>query len=115
MSKFDFDQTTDPDYEAGFNTPEHKFKVSIGSTSLFENLGFNINYRWSDEYFWQSTFADATIDARHVVDAQVNYTISKLKSVIKIGGANLGGKEYYSAPGVGKIGSQFYASWTINP
>jgi outer membrane receptor protein involved in Fe transport len=114
-AKFDFDQSTDPDYEAGFNTPEHKVKVSFGNTNLFENLGFNINYRWSDEYFWQSTFADATIDARNVVDAQVNYTVPSIKSTFKIGGANIGGKEYYSAPGVGKIGSQYYVSWTINP
>jgi iron complex outermembrane recepter protein len=114
-AKFDFDQSTDPDYEAGFNTPENKVKLSFGSTNVIENLGFNINYRWSDEYFWESTFADATIDARSVVDAQVNYTIPSIKSTFKIGGANLGGKEYYSAPGVGKIGSQYYVSWTINP
>jgi outer membrane receptor protein involved in Fe transport len=115
LAKFDFDQATDPDYEAGFNTPENKVKVSFGSTELFENLGFNINFRWSDEYLWQSSFADAVIDARSTLDAQVNYTIPKWKSIVKVGGANLGGKEYFSAPGVGKIGSQFYVSWTINP
>ena len=114
-AKFDFDQSTDPDYEAGFNTPEHKVKASFGSTDVFENLGFNINVRWSDEYMWESTFADALIDARTVVDAQVNYTVPRWKSTFKIGGANLGGKEYYSAPGVGKIGSQFFFSWTLNP
>ena len=114
-SKFDFDQDTDPDYEAGFNTPEHKIKASFGNTNLFENFGFNINYRWSDEFLWESSFADDMVDARSVVDAQVNYTIPKWKSVIKLGGANIGGKEYYSAPGVGKIGSQYYISWTLNP
>ena len=114
-AKFDFDQASDPDYEAGFNTPENKVKFSIGNTELIENLGFNVNVRWSDEYFWQSTFADAIIDARTVVDAQINYTVPQWKSTFKIGGANLGGKEYLSAPGNGKIGSQFFASWTINP
>ena len=53
------------------------------------------------------------VEARSVVDAQINYTIPNLKSVIKLGGANLGGKEYFSAPGVGATGSQFYLSWTI--
>ncbi|MHB1148576.1 MAG: TonB-dependent receptor [Lutibacter sp.] len=115
FSKFEFDQASDPDYEASFNTPEHKVKVSFGNTDLFENFGFNINYRWSDEYLWESTFANAMVDARSVVDAQINYTIPKWKSVFKIGGANIGGKEYYSAPGVGKIGSQYFVSWTINP
>lgn len=114
-AKFDFNQSSDPDYEAGFNTPENKVKVSFGSTNLIENLGFNIDYRWNDSYLWQSTFADGIIASRNVVDAQINYTVSKWKSVFKIGGSNLGGKEYYSAPGVGKIGSQFYFSWTLNP
>lgn len=115
LSKFEFDQASDPDYEASFNTPEHKVKVSFGNTNLFENFGFNINYRWSDIYLWESTFANAMIDARSVVDAQINYTIPKWKSTFKIGGANIGGKEYYSAPGVGKIGSQYFVSWTVNP
>ena len=115
FAKFDFDQASDPDYEAGFNTPEHKVKVSFGNTALIENLGFNVNVRWNDEYLWESTFVNAMVDARTVVDAQVNYTVHKWKSLFKIGGANLGGKEYYSAPGVGKIGSQYFVSWTINP
>jgi iron complex outermembrane receptor protein len=115
FAKFDFDQATDPDYEAGFNTPEHKVKVSFGNTDVMENLGFNIDLRWNDEYLWESTFADAVIGAKTVVDAQINYTVHKWKSVFKIGGANIGGKEYMSAPGNGSIGSQFFASWTINP
>lgn len=115
LSKFEFDQASDPDYEASFNTPEHKVKVSFGNTELFENFGFNINYRWSDIYLWESTFANAIVDARSVVDAQINYSIPKWKSLFKVGGANIGGKEYYSAPGVGKIGSQYFVSWTINP
>lgn len=115
LSKFEFDQASDPDYEASFNTPEHKVKVSFGNTALFENFGFNINYRWSDIYLWESTFANAIVDARSVVDAQINYSIPKWKSTFKIGGANIGGKEYYSAPGVGKIGSQYFVSWTVNP
>lgn len=113
-SKFDFDQASDPDFEAGFNTPEHKFKLQFGNSNVMKNFGFNVNLRWQDEYLWESSFADATIDARTLVDAQINYRIPKWKSVIKLGGANLGGKEYLSAPGVGAIGSQYFVSWTIN-
>ncbi|MDP2068482.1 MAG: TonB-dependent receptor [Lutibacter sp.] len=115
FAKFDFDQASDPDYEAGFNTPEHKVKVSFGNENLFKNFGFNLNLRWNDEYLWESSFADAIIEAKTVVDAQINYTVPQWKSVFKIGGANIGGKEYFSAPGSGNIGSQFFASWTINP
>ncbi|MDB9842445.1 TonB-dependent receptor [Polaribacter sp.] len=113
-AKFEEAGGSDPDFEAGFNTPEHKVKVQFGKTDLFNNFGFNVNYRWQDEFLWQSSFYDGMVDARSVVDAQINYTIPNLKSVVKLGGANLGGKEYYSAPGVGATGSQFYLSWTIN-
>ena len=113
-AKFDFDQSSDLDFEAGFNTPEHKLKFQVGKSELFKNFGFNVNVRWQDEYYWESSFHDTMIDARTVIDAQVNYRIPHLKSVIKLGGANLGGQEYFSAPGVGAIGSQFFMSWTIN-
>lgn len=114
FAKFKEEGGSDPDFEAGFNTPEHKVKVQFGKTDLFKNFGFNVNYRWQDEFLWQSSFYDGMVDARSVLDAQVNLTIPNLKSVVKLGGANLGGKEYFSAPGVGATGSQFYLSWTIN-
>ena len=111
---FEEEGGSDPNFEAGFNTPEHKVKVQFGKTDLFKNFGFNVNYRWQDEFLWQSSYYDGMVDARSVVDAQINLTIPNLKSVVKLGGANLGGKEYFSAPGVGATGSQFYLSWTIN-
>ena len=48
------------------------------------------------------------------LDAQINYAVPSIKSVFKVGGTNLTGKEYLSAPGVGAIGSQYFISWTIN-
>jgi len=113
-AKFEFDQASDPDFEPSFNTPEHKVKFQIGKQELFKNFGFNVNVRWQDDYLWQSTFHDAVIESRTVLDAQINYTIPELKSVIKVGGANLTGQEYLSAPGVGAIGTQVYVSWSIN-
>ena len=113
-SKFDFNRSSDPDFEPGFNTPEHKVKFQFGHTDLFENFGFNVNVRWQDEFLWESTFHDGIVDARTVLDAQVNYKIPSIKSVFKLGGANLTGQEYFSAPGIGAIGSQYYISWTIN-
>ena len=113
-AKFEETGGSNPDFEAGFNTPEHKVKVQFGKEKLFKNLGFNVNYRWQDSFLWESSFYDGMVAARSVVDAQVNYAIPSLKSIIKLGGANLGGKEYFSAPGVGATGSQYYLSWTIN-
>jgi len=114
LAKFDFDQESDPDFAAGFNTPEHKVKFSLGSQNIIGHLGFNINIRWSDEYLWQSTIANAVIPQRTVGDAQINYAVPKMKSLFKLGGSNLGGKEYQSAPGSPYIGSQFFVSWVFN-
>ncbi|CAL2102362.1 TonB-dependent Receptor Plug Domain [Tenacibaculum sp. 190130A14a] len=113
-SKFDFDQAKDPDFEAGFNTPEHKVKAQFGHPNLFENFGFNVSARWQNEFYWQSTFLEGNVEDRTVIDAQINYAVPSIKSIFKVGGTNLTGEEYLSAPGVGAIGSQYYISWTIN-
>lgn len=113
-AKLDFDQASEPDFSTSFNTPEHKVKVSLSNENLFKDFGFGVNVRWSDFYFWQASIANAMIPARTVVDAQINYSIPSLKSIFKIGGTNLGGKEFQSAVGGPFIGSQFYLSWTIN-
>lgn len=114
-AQFDFDQAKDPSFEAGFNTPKHRVKGSISNDKLFKNFGFNVSARWSDEYLWESTFADGMIDAATVVDAQVSYGIPSLKSVLKVGATNLGGKEYRQLLGPGLIGQQYFVSLTINP
>jgi len=114
-ARFIFDQILSPDHNASFNTPEHKLKISFGKSDLFKNLGFKINYRYNTEYLWQQAIADALIPANSVFDAQITYRVPKLKSLIKIGGTNIGGNEYRSSPGVGYIGSQYYISFIINP
>jgi hypothetical protein len=114
FTKLDFDRATDPDLMLNFNTPEHKFKASFGNAELFDNFGFNINYRFSDDYFWEATFGQGVIPEFHVVDAQINYTIPSIKSTIKIGGNNILGDEYFTAFGTGFIGSMYYVGLTIN-
>ncbi|WP_142784334.1 TonB-dependent receptor [Changchengzhania lutea] len=113
-TKQDFDQAAFPDFITSFNTPEHKTKLSFGNTELFKNFGFNAAWRWSDTYYWQATFGNGQIPAYHVIDAQINYTVPSLKSSFKVGATNLLGDEYFTAIGVGSIGSMYYLSWTIN-
>ncbi|MDM9631313.1 TonB-dependent receptor [Robiginitalea aurantiaca] len=114
-AEFEFDQASFPDFRTQFNTPNHKVKASFGHTQLFKNFGFNINYRWSDAYEWQNTFADGPIPSFSVLDAQVNYAVPSFKSVFKLGGSNILGEDYFSAVGTGIVGSIFYVSWTVNP
>ena len=114
FTKLDFDRDANPDVMLNFNTPEHKFKASFGNEQLFKNFGFNVSYRFSDDYFWEATFGNGVIPEFHVVDAQINYEVPSIKSSFKLGGTNLTGKEYYTAFGTGYIGSMYYLSWTIN-
>jgi outer membrane cobalamin receptor len=114
-AEFKFDQAKDPSFEAGFNTPKHRVKASFGNEKLFKNFGFNVSGRYNTSYLWQSTFADGIIAAATVIDAQVNYELPKLKSTLKLGASNIGGKEYGQVLGAGLIGQQYFASWTINP
>ncbi len=113
-AKLDFDRDTYPDFTTNFNTPEHKFKASFGNTEVFENVGFNIAYRYSDDYYWEATFGNGIVPEYHVLDAQVSLKVPSFKSTFKAGATNLLGDEYFTAFGTGFIGSMYYVGWTIN-
>jgi outer membrane receptor protein involved in Fe transport len=114
-AEFQFDQEEDPDFVPGFNTPKHRIKGSFGNPKAFKNFGFNVNVRWNSEYLWQSSFSEGTVPENTVLDAQINYAIPTLKTVLKLGAANLFGEDYTQVIGAGKIGQQWFASITINP
>ena len=113
-SVLEFDQEAYPDFSTNWNTPEDKWKVQFGNTNLFDNVGFNVAWRWFTDFYWESTFGNGDVPSTHVIDAQINFTLPKWNSVIKIGGANIGGDEYFTAFGSGFIGTQYYISWTAN-
>lgn len=114
-AQFDFNQDEDPSFISYFNTPKHRVKASLSNTKLFKNFGFNINWRWSEQYKWESSFADGMIPSISVFDAQASYALPALKSVLKVSGTNIGGKDYLQVVGAGRIGQQWLVSWTINP
>jgi len=111
-SVLEFDEEKYPDFATYWNTPEHKVKVQFGNTNILENVGFNVAWRWFSDFYWESTFGNGDVPATHVIDAQINFSLPKLNSTIKIGGANLGSHEYFTAFGSGFIGQQYYISWT---
>ncbi len=114
FTQLDFDRELYPDVMLNFNTPEHKFKANFGNPELFKNFGFNVAYRFSDDYFWEATFGEGVVPEFHTVDAQINFRVPSIKSEFKVGGTNLLGTEYFTAFGTGFIGSMYYVSWTIN-
>ena len=114
FTKLDFDRDANPDVMLNFNTPEHKFKANFGNEELFKNFGFNLSYRFSDDYFWEATFGEGVVPEFHTLDAQISYAVPSIKSLFKLGGTNITGQEYFTAFGTGFIGSMYYLSWTIN-
>jgi len=114
-NKMKFDNP-DSDYEAGFNTPENRVNITLGSTKLADNFSFNVSAKYHDNFMWQQAgFIDGVIPARTTFDASMNFELPSIDSKIKVGGTNLGGEEYFMMPGSGAIGSQFYVGFTINP
>ena len=114
-SAFEFDQGKDLDFEASFNTPKHRAKATLSNDKLLGNLGISVSGRWNSEYLWESTFADGIIAEATVIDVQANYNIKSLKSILKVGATNIGGKEYGQVIGAGLIGQQYFVSLTITP
>ncbi|MGI9541778.1 MAG: TonB-dependent receptor [Cyclobacteriaceae bacterium] len=111
---FSLDAAESSEFEAGFNTPNHRFNLSLGNRNIGENIGFNVSFRWQDEFLWQSAFGEGNIPDYGVFDFQLNYKWEEIKSVIKIGGTNLLGGDYRSNIGGGFVGSQYYVSVTFD-
>ncbi len=107
---------TAPDgYKAGFNSPKHKFNVSLGNRNVGNSkIGFMATFRWQDELFWQSSFGDGTIPEFGTFDMQVNYKLESINSMIKIGGTNLFAGDYRTNVGSAFVGQQYYISITVN-
>lgn len=118
-AQFEYDEDEDPDFIPGFNTPKHRFKAMLGNERLVKTsgfqFGFNANVRWSDEYLWQSSFADGMVPENTVIDAQLSFGLPKIKTLLKVGANNLFGDDYLQVIGAGQIGQMWYASLTINP
>jgi len=111
-NKLDFTPRTAEDYEAGYNTPEHNIKA--GLLGNFDKLSFNIASRYTSEYYYEASFVDGMIPSRNVIDAQVSYDLPSINAVIKVGGNNIGGDEYFSVLGGGQIGSVYYTAINFN-
>lgn len=103
-----------PSFRAGFNTPENRISIGVGNRKIIDNLGFNVNFRWQQEFQWVSSYGIWNVPEYGVVDAQLNYKLSKLKSMIKVGATNIGGGDYRTNLGSPFIGQQYYISITFD-
>ncbi|HTF18855.1 MAG TPA: TonB-dependent receptor [Chryseolinea sp.] len=110
----DFDANEGPEFRANFNTPKNKFSVGIGNRKLAKNFGFNVNYRWQTGFEWQSSYGIWQVPEYGVVDAQISYKVSPIKTIVKIGGNNIGGGDYRTNLGAPFVGQQYFISLTFD-
>jgi len=105
-------------FQANFNTPQNRYSIGVGNRKLIQNLGFNVNFRYQDAFSWESSYVGGTgvanIPSYGVLDAQVTYKVTTMKSVFKIGGTNLGGNDYRTNFGAPFIGQMYYVSITFD-
>jgi len=96
-----------------FNTPEHKYNLSIGARDMkisdksANTWGFNVNYKWIQGFLFEgSPQFTGLVPTYDLVDAQVNMTIKKMNTNIKLGCSNLLNKmqiQTYGGPEIGRM------------
>lgn len=111
---------------AGYNTPEYTYNVSFGKRiGSGDKFGFNVNLRHQTRFIWESGFGspndaaqewftNSQVPAITNLDAQVSAKLPSIKSILKVGGTNLGGKPYFQAFGSAMVGSTYYVSLTFD-
>lgn len=106
-----------------YNTPEVRYNLYAGNRNIaHSNFGFNVTWRWQDSFVWQSSFvgpvvrtlALSEIPAYGTLDAQITRLFPKVKTTIKIGGANILRNAYTQSWGNPVVGAQWYASLGYN-
>lgn len=111
------------DYQLGFNTPNYRTNVSLGNRNLGNSgWGFNATWRYQEKFVWQSSFVNQVVNQQQLsvipafstLDMQVSKKVSEIKSIIKVGGTNLGGNLYTTGWGNPFVGSIYYVSITFD-
>ncbi len=107
-------KTNDPIIPA-FNTPAHKFNLGITGRDVqiknIKNVGFSLNYKWIQGFQFQgSPQFTGSIPTYDLVDGQINYTFTKINTLLKIGATNMLNKKQYQVYGGPRIGRMAYIS-----
>jgi len=102
-------------YINDFNTPKIRYNLGLGNKEIIKNFGFNVSYRWQDQFYWNSSFASGQVPAYSSLDAQVSLRIPSVQSVIKLGGSNVLNKYYITSYGNPMAGAIYYVGLSFNP
>ncbi len=114
----DFMQNKNNSQVNNFNTPHYHINFE------FSNIGFGNGKRWAFTtamrykpaffYVVSGNFANGTVPASFVLDAQVSYKLPSIHSMFKLGSTNLTNKYYSTATGNPNIGGVYYVTYAYN-
>jgi iron complex outermembrane recepter protein len=111
---------------AGFNTPKYRYNLNFGKRlGSGEKVGFNVILRSQDAFVWESGFGtpttttaerfqNTTVPKITNLDAQMSFKLPSFKSILKVGGTNIGSKPYFQAFGSALVGSMYYVSLSFD-
>ena len=101
-------------FVTGFNTPKWSTNLSFGNREVIKNIGFNIVWKWQDAFLWESPLVTGNISAYNTIDAQVSFHFPKLKSQVKLGGADILNHRYLQYAGGPTLGALYYVTVTVD-
>lgn len=106
-----------PNNIPAFNTPKWKTNLTVGNARLTNRIGFNVAWHWQAAFDWYGTFvqnAPGRINAYSLLDAQVSYSVPRLKTIVKLGASNLTNQYIMQAYGSPAVGGLYYVSLTFD-
>ena len=99
-----------------FNTPKHKYNLSVTGNKLFESeegncWGYSVNYKWIQGYLFEgSPQFTGYINTYDMVDVQVNYSLIDSNVFFKLGASNVLNNQQVQVYGGPSIGRMAYLS-----
>jgi iron complex outermembrane receptor protein len=110
-------------FQLAFNTPNYRTNVSLSNRNIGgSGWGVSAVWRYQEKFVWQSSIVNqvlnqqqlSLIPAFHTLDMQVSKKLTSIKSILKVGGTNLGGKLYTTGWANPLVGSMYYVSLTFD-
>lgn len=112
-----------PNFVTFFNSPKYRFNLGFANRDMYgSGWGFGLTYRHQTEMVWQSSLASTTVNIERLAvipaystfDAQISKKIPSMKSIIKLGGTNIGSKLHTTGWGNPYVGGLYYLSITFD-
>ncbi|HPQ20367.1 MAG TPA: carboxypeptidase-like regulatory domain-containing protein [Saprospiraceae bacterium] len=111
--------TKDPIIPA-FNTPKNKYNIGLSGRNIpnvmglkIPGFGFSVNYKWVEGFLYEgSPQFTGFIPSYDLLDAQINFELKSLNTVIKMGASNVLNNKIFQTYGGPRIGRMAYISAT---